>query len=531
MHRLGLTLLIAIFPVPLFAADVRVGPGDDIQAAIDQAMPGDTVTVGAGTYDVGELSTARDGQPDAPITVVGDGDVTLQLASADSRLLDVQHAYFVLESVTLDAGFRAARVMRVDDGATGFVMRDVEARNAARHCVDIRNTSDVLVEGSLIHHCLFWDGGREDAHGISAQGVQRLTIRDTEVHSFTGDALQVDPGRTEPGWDDVVVEGCTFWLGPIDDGSGGVPAGTVPGENAIDTKTADGAVGTLTIRNTTAHGFRGGVIGNMAAYNLKEDVKVIADGLTVFDSEIAFRIRGRAGFGAQPELTNIVVWDVDKALRLEAELQADIPLRHVTFGRDIGEIVETAGGADAGRLDIRNVVVLGPVPASLPGAIEAADRDFESVAGDDYVPASAASWLDAGEDFGVAYDRRGAMRPQGAGPDPGAYERGEAPGEDAAFPGADMGSSDAGRSNNSNPASDAGPGNSGDISMDVGILGAGDSGSAGPAAAEAAEDGCQCSSGSGPGRAAWLLILMVVGSWLRRSRNQSLVDASDRRRS
>lgn len=522
-----ITLALVLAPATASAADVTVPVGGDIQAAIDQAMPGDTVTLEAGTHDIGELSTARDGAANSPITLAGADGAVLMLQGGDSRMLDVQHAYFRIENVTFDAGFAAARIMRIDDGATGFVMRGVEARNAAQHCIDIRNTSDVLIEDSLIHHCLVWNGGREDAHGISAGGVQNLTIRNTEIHSFTGDALQVDPGRNEPGWDDVVVDGCRFWLAPINDGAGGVPNGVVPGENAIDTKTADGAVGTLTIRNTVSYGFRNGEISNMAAYNLKEDVEVIADALTVYDSEIAFRIRGRAGFGAQPVLTNIVVYDVDTALRLEDELQATIPLHHVTFGRDIGQYVDEAGGADASILDAQNVVVFGAAPAAF-SAVEAAGADFEDVANDNYIPAMGAAWVDTGDDLGIDHDRRGAMRPQGAGPDPGAYELGDAPASDMGFPpiddmgnntpgNNDPGNNDPGNNGpgnntpgNNTPGNNGGPVDDMDIPQNNtpgGDIGSGSTG----------EDpgGCQCSA-TQSSDASWLLLLVGL-LWRRRS--------------
>jgi hypothetical protein len=417
-------LLVLFLPSAALAEDRTVSPGDDLAGALAQAQPGDTIRLSPGEYPVDDLRTPRAGRPDAPITLIGEEGVVLK-RSGGSRALDVQHAHFRLASLVIDVGFADARGIRVGDDATGFVMTDVEVRNAANHCVDIRDTADVLIDESRIHHCLRWDGGRVDAHGISAGAVQRLTVRNTEVHTFTGDALQVDPSRAAPGWDEVLVEGCTFWLEPVPDDDGGVPVGVVPGENAIDTKTDSGSVGRLTLRDTVAFGFRNGEISNMAAFNLKEDVDVTIEAVTVYDSEIAFRIRGREGFGAQPTLTNVLVYDVDTALRLEGELQADIPVHHVTFGSDIDRVVQTAGGASADRLDVRNVVVLGAADA-FPGAVEAVAADFQNAAQHDYVPTASASWLDSGEDLGVTRDLRGALRPQGAGPEPGAFERGDA---------------------------------------------------------------------------------------------------------
>ena len=93
-----------------------------------------------------------------------------------------------------------------------------------------------LIDGSLIHHTLNAANVRTDAHGIVAGAARRLTIRNTEIHTFSGDAFQIDPGRAAPGWGDIVVEGCRFWLQPLPAAVNGFAAGVVPGENAIDTK-------------------------------------------------------------------------------------------------------------------------------------------------------------------------------------------------------------------------------------------------------------------------------------------------------
>ena len=69
----------------------------------------------------------------------------------------------------------------------------------------------------------------------------------------------------------------------------------MPGENAIDTKAASTNLRSrLIVRDTIASGFRAGLISNMAAFNFKEYVDVTVDGVTVSDSEIAFRLRGPA---------------------------------------------------------------------------------------------------------------------------------------------------------------------------------------------------------------------------------------------
>ena len=114
-----------------------------------------------------------------------------------------------------------------------------------------------------------------------------------------------------------------IWLAPLAAAENGFPAGTVPGENAIDTKASSSLPrATLIIRDTTASGFRGGLISNMAAFNLKENVAVTVDGVTVYDSEIAFRLRGPGTSttgGAWVTVKNAVVYDTTVAFRYEGQ--------------------------------------------------------------------------------------------------------------------------------------------------------------------------------------------------------------------
>ena len=109
--------------------------------------------------------------------------------------------------------------------------------------------------------------------GDVAGAVRDFVVRDTEIHTFSGDAIQVDPQRGP--WDGITVERCSFWLAPLSQAENGFPIGVVPGENAIDTKaSSDHPRARLTVRDSVVTGFRHGLIGNMAAFNLKENVEV-----------------------------------------------------------------------------------------------------------------------------------------------------------------------------------------------------------------------------------------------------------------
>jgi len=232
---------------------------------------------------------------------------------------------------------------------------------------------------------------------VVAGAVRRLTIRDTEIHTFSGDGLQVDPGRAEPGWDDVTVERSKIWLEPLPAPENGFATGVVPGENAIDTKKSATSVRSrLVVRDTIVSGFRAGLIGNMAAFNLKEYVDATLDGVTVFNSEIAFRLRGPAT-GARVLVKNAVVHDVLTAFRYEDNVQ-NLRIWNSTVGLNVTRVFEAAS-APAATLDVRNLLTVQALPNALraPSNLVVAATAFVNAAAYDYHLAAGSPALDAGE--------------------------------------------------------------------------------------------------------------------------------------
>jgi hypothetical protein len=269
--------------------------------------------------------------------------------------------------------------------------------------------------------------GRTDAHGIVAGAARDLTIRNTEIHTFSGDGFQIDPGRAAPGWDRVTIEGSRIWLAPLPAAENGFPAGAVPGENAVDTKVGSTLPrATITIRDTIAWGFRGGLISNMAAFNLKENIDATVDRVTVYDSEIAFRLRGAgaAATGAWVTVKNAVVYDTTKPFRYEDDIQ-NLKIWNSTLGSDVTNPFQAASSGSAG-LEVRNLLVLGPAlpsQAAHPSNLAVGPEAFVNAAVHNYALAAGTPPIDAGVALsGVTTDRAGTSRPQGGGPDVGAYE-------------------------------------------------------------------------------------------------------------
>ncbi|HEY5927300.1 MAG TPA: choice-of-anchor Q domain-containing protein [Kofleriaceae bacterium] len=406
------------FVAPGGSGDGSAGaPFGSIQTAIGAAMPGDVIQVAAGTY-MEALQTQRAGDAAATITIRGaDGAIV----TAAGRTITIRHPFHVIENVVFDGQYGDDDAVRIESPAESLILRDCEVRRATRDCIDMGAPANVLIEGCLIHHCLNAANGRTDAHGIVGGSVRDLTIRNTEIHTFSGDAMQFDPGRAAPGWDRVIVEGCKLWLAPLPAPENGFSAGAVPGENAIDTKVlATAPVAHLTVRDTIAYGFRAGLITNMAAFNLKERVVAELDGVTIYDSELALRLRAPADVTVK----NAVIHDVLAAVRYED----NIVTPHIyssTFGSGItNAFVEASSSAT--MIDGKNVLVLGALPpelSAMTGSLAVDATAFVDAAAHDYHLAAGSPAIDRGVEVPVTSDRDGNVRPHGAMHDVGAYEQ------------------------------------------------------------------------------------------------------------
>nr|AFB69895.1 putative secreted sugar hydrolase [uncultured bacterium] len=398
-------------------------PFGRIQQALNVAMPGDVVSVRPGTY-AESIRTVRNGVDGAPITIRALGGRGFVLVSASGRVLTVDHENIIVDGLMLDGQYGADDTVRVSSGGNTFTLRNAEVRRSSRDLIDMGAPYDVLVEGCLIHHALNPVDGRSDAHGIVAGAVRRLTIRDTEIHTFSGDGFQVDSGRAAPGWTDVLLERNRIWLAPLATDENGYAAGVVPGENAVDTKASPSfARATIHIRDTEAWGFRNGLITNMAAFNIKEHVDAVIDRVTVHDSEIAFRLRGAPSGGAWVALKNAVVYDVATAIRYEDDIQ-NLRIWNSTIGNGVGRVFQAAASKPYG-LTVLNTLILGqkPAEAAHQSNLAVGPSAFVDDRTHDYRLSSDSAAVDAGVSIvEVNDDRAGTRRPQGEAFDVGAYE-------------------------------------------------------------------------------------------------------------
>jgi hypothetical protein len=428
---LAVAALLAL-SAPARAAEWFVAPGGvgngsgsfpfgRIQDALNAARAGDVITVAPGTYSE-ILTTIRNGTPGAPITLRALQPRAAVVTRA-GRVLSVGHPYLLVDGLVLDGQYGADDTVRITSNGDFFELRNTEIRRSARDLIDLASPEGVVIDGCLIHHALNAADGRTDAHAVAAGAVRNLTIRDTEIHTFSGDGLQVDPGRAAPGWDLVTVERSKIWLAPLPEPLNGFAAGVVPGENAIDTKQASTNVRSrLIVRDTIASGFRNGLIANMAAFNLKEYVDVRVDGVTVSNSEIAFRLRG-PGTGARVLVMNAVMHDVTTAFRYEDNIQ-NLRIWNSTVGRNVARTFHPVAATSA-TLDVRNLLSMPALTAEARASsnLRVTATAFVNVAAHDYHLTAGSPAVNAGERLeDVTRDRDGVERPQGGAHDIGGHE-------------------------------------------------------------------------------------------------------------
>ena len=505
-------------------AELHVDAGASIQAVLNEAEPGDRILIAAGTYEE-DLSTETEGEADSPITVVA-VEPGAVIITSPGEVLQVDHAHWHFEDLIFDGQFGTADVLDINDDAHHLNLLSVEIRNSGRDCIDMGAPTGVRITNSSIHHCLHYDSGdesRQDAHGIVAGAVQDLQITDTDIHTFSGDGLQLGPSREEPGWNDVVITGSRIWLEPLAEDVNGFFAGQVPGENAVDTKTpAGGERANLTIEDTEVWGFRDGVdFSNQAALLLKENVNAVVRRTHIHSSEIGLRVRGPSDVrpeGAHVRVVSSVIEAVDVAVRYEDDIEK-LDLWHVTFGAAIDEMFRDVSADETEATVLNSLFVADVLPEEATSAETnaiATEEDFVDMESGDYHLSDSSDAIDRGSPITeVTRDMDGNDRTIGDAPDLGAYEWGQT--DDTGDYDADTGLDDA-------DPDDADPDSDEEIVVDDTGVNEVDTPVGGIGAADAVGEkgGCGCTAQAGSTR--WTAFVLVMLALIKRRRHPEPVE-------
>ncbi|MCD6364498.1 MAG: right-handed parallel beta-helix repeat-containing protein, partial [Planctomycetes bacterium] len=332
MEQLEPRLLLSTYYVATDGDNGAAGGPDSEWATISYARSnvdaGDTIIIRNGLYtNTSEMDT---GDNNVTWDAENDGQVTLK-NSGSGRILDVQHSGNTFDGIVFDGDFQnASDLIRISDNGDDTTLTDCVVMEGKRDGVDIGKADGVLIDDCVIHDMLYWNDGRDDAHGIVTTGATDLTIRDTEIYYVSGDAFQGGYGS----WDNVLIDGCTFWNGDLPSARAGFPSGVNPGENAVDTKVnADSPRATINIEDSTFYGWDSDYIGTASALNLKLKISSVVERCTLYDNYIDLRIRGRSNdTGAHVTVQNCVLYgSVERAIRYEDDVQ-EMKIYNNTFG-------------------------------------------------------------------------------------------------------------------------------------------------------------------------------------------------------
>lgn len=415
-------------------------PYATINKGLTMANAGDSVVVSAGNYGAAIL-TKKAGTSSARITVraatVGTATVTVAVGGSY-----ISHAYISIEDIVFDGNWGTLRLLIIQ-GNSG-VVKNCIFRNNKQNAIEVNYpATNNLIENCQIYNILKYnaDINSRDAHAITGSNTTNLTIKGCTMYQFSGDAVQFDPDRLAPPWNNVLIENCTAYLEPLTtalataSGWALADVGKAPGENFIDTKTPGPksspvvSYGTyprskLTIRNCVAYGFKNaaGGAGSESAVNLKEYVDCTVDRLTVYDCYWAFRLR----WPALVMVTNSVVFSNTAAVRYEDKID-NLHIYNLTFGKSNTSMIIDGGGAGGSLTDlqVRNCLFFGskPAAASHSSNLTATAASFVNTTTNDYHLVAGAAAIDKGITLStVTADRDGIARAQGSAYDVGAYE-------------------------------------------------------------------------------------------------------------
>lgn len=285
----------------------RNQPFTQIENAIKSLRPSDTLIFLPGTYNLAQRLPCPDNpSSDKYITIKG-LDKSKTILTRPGTLLRINSPNIRIEHLTFDAQFATEQCIEIHENGRAAYIGQCTIRHGGSNGISLRQADDVTIENCTIHHMLRGTWSKQkDAHGIKASNQKNLTISGCEIFYVSGDCIQTDPSMRPPLWDNLLIDNCRLWTGPLPADAAGFRKGEVPGENAIDTKTdSTGSVpmirARITIRNVEIFGFvRDGFINNRAALNLKHGIDCTIENIKIHHCQIAIRARGPHVMGGKP---------------------------------------------------------------------------------------------------------------------------------------------------------------------------------------------------------------------------------------
>jgi hypothetical protein len=402
-------------------------PFATINNGLKVARAGDAVIVRGGTYsELLKFPNGGSSNTNRLVLRAYAGETVTVLTPSDDPHL-IRQPYVTVENIIFDGQYCNDDIIEVRTGGDWAVLRHCEVKQTQQEGIELNGVSNILIDGCIIHHCLRGTfASPSDAHGIRGDNITNVTIRGTEIYYVSGDAFQASPNR-DP-WDNVFIEDCHFWTGPLPAAAEGFGKGQVPGENAIDTKQrSSNPRSRIYISDCIFNGWRNGTIPNMAALNLKDWVQATVERCLFYDNNMSLRYRGGTS-GAIILTTNCVTYGNSQAtLRYEDKIGRNLRMYNNTFGANKSGAVfyQRAPSGDPAP-DTLNGAFLGTKPAEATdnSNLSLSAADFKNPGAGDYHLVANSDAIDAGTSLTtiVPDDFDGIARPRGQRYDVGAYE-------------------------------------------------------------------------------------------------------------
>ena len=178
-----------------YTNEVRVAPGESLEAALQAATPGTRIILGAGQHNGGVGVSGVTGTADAPIAIVGEDGAELVGGATAIQLSDP--AYVVFENFTVRDS--SANGFNIDDGgdystpAHHVVFRDVTVRNIGdggnQDCVKLSGLDDFHIEGADLSGC--------SGQSIDMVGCHDGVITANYIHDTPGAGVQAKGGTAD----------------------------------------------------------------------------------------------------------------------------------------------------------------------------------------------------------------------------------------------------------------------------------------------------------------------------------------------
>ncbi|MGP3967830.1 right-handed parallel beta-helix repeat-containing protein [Streptomyces sp. 6N223] len=229
----GTAALAAPFATGAEAArTIEVGTADELSQALDDAEPGDTISLAPGDYegDERDFAPTASGTADAPLTLTGPRDAVLSNGDGYGLHLDGADHWNL-------TGFTVADASKgiVLDEADHVTIDDVEVYDVAAEAVHFRtSSSDNVIQNSVIHDTgleqpqygegIYFGSAEsnwEDFGENGGEGPDR-SDRNQALNNTIGPNVTAEHIDIKEGTEDGVVSGNTF------DGDG------ISGENYAD---------------------------------------------------------------------------------------------------------------------------------------------------------------------------------------------------------------------------------------------------------------------------------------------------------